>query len=124
VKTAELHTWLSRIALDDIRNSATPAPKPADETGRSPQRFIVDVVATRNSDARRIVARGRDIYAFSATLVCEAAERLLEGKFSCAGARPPGAVFDAREILSALTPDHLTFELTAIWPRTTVAMQG
>jgi short subunit dehydrogenase-like uncharacterized protein len=113
VKTAELHTWLSRIALDDIHNSTTPAPKPADETGRSPQRFIVEVVATRGSHARRIVARGRDIYAFSATLVCEAAERLLGGKFSSAGAQPPGAIFNAQEVLSALTPDYLTFEITA-----------
>jgi hypothetical protein len=111
VKTAELHTWLSRIALDDIRKSTTPAPKPADETGRSPQQFIVDVVATRDSNARRIIARGRDIYAFSATLVCEVAERLLEGKFSSAGAQPPGTIFDAQEVLSALTPDHLTFEI-------------
>lgn len=113
VKTVELHTWLSRIALDDIHNSTTPAPKPADETGRSAQRFIVDVVATRDNNARRIIARGRDIYAFSATLVCEAAERLLEGKFSSAGAQPPGAIFNAQEVLSALTPDHLTFEITA-----------
>jgi NAD(P)-dependent dehydrogenase (short-subunit alcohol dehydrogenase family) len=113
VKTAELHTWLSRIALDDIHDSTTPAPKPADETGRSPQRFIVDVVATRDSNVRRIIARGRDIYAFSATLVCEVAERLLEGKFSSAGAQPPGAILNAQEVLSALTPDHLTFEITA-----------
>jgi len=113
VKTLELHTWLSRIALDDIHNSATPAPKPADETGRSAQRFIVDVVATRDGNTRRIVARGRDIYAFSATLVCEAVERLLEGKFSSSGGQPPGAIFNAHELLSALTPDHLTFELTA-----------
>jgi len=113
VKTVELHTWLSRIALDDIHNPATPTPKPADETGRSPQRFIVDVVATRDSNARRIIARGRDIYAFSATLVCEGAERLLEGKFSSAGAQPPGAILDAREVLSALTPDHLALEITA-----------
>ena len=96
VKTAEIHTWLNRIALDDIHNSTTPAPKPADETGRSAQRFIVDVVATRDGNARRIIARGRDIYAFSATLVCEVAKRLLEGKFSSAGAQPPGAIFNAR----------------------------
>jgi NAD(P)-dependent dehydrogenase (short-subunit alcohol dehydrogenase family) len=113
VKTAELHTWLSRIALDDIHNSTTPAPKPADETGRSPQRFIVDVVATRDRNVRRIIARGRDIYAFSATLVCEVVDRLLEGKFSSAGAQPPGAIFNALEVLSALTPDHLTVEITA-----------
>jgi short subunit dehydrogenase-like uncharacterized protein len=70
VKTAELHTWLNRIALDDIHDSTTPAPEPADQAGRSAQLFIVDVVATRDGDVRRIIARGRDIYAFSATLVC------------------------------------------------------
>lgn len=113
VKTTELHTWLSRIALDDIRNSATPAPKPADETGRSPQRFIVDVVATRESNIRRISARGRDIYAFSAPLVCEVVQRLLEGKFSSVGAQPPSVIFDAQAILSALTPDHLTIGVPA-----------
>jgi hypothetical protein len=113
VKTAELHTWLNRIALDDIHNSATPAPKATDATGRSPQRFIVDVVATRDGHTRRIRARGRDIYAFSATLVCEVVERLLEGNFSGAGAQPPGAIFDAQAILSPLTPDYLTFEIMA-----------
>ncbi len=113
VKTVELHTWLSRIALDDIHNPTTPAPQPADESGRSPQRFIVDVVATRDGDARRIIARGRDIYAFSATLVCEVVERLLEGEFSSAGAQSPGAILNALDVLSALTPDHLTFDITA-----------
>jgi short subunit dehydrogenase-like uncharacterized protein len=113
VKTAELHTYLSKIALNEIRDATTPAPKAADETGRSSQRFIVDVVARRDGVARRIRAQGRDIYAFSAPLVCEAVGRLLEGKFSSAGARPPGAMFDAKEILSALAPDHLTFEITA-----------
>jgi short subunit dehydrogenase-like uncharacterized protein len=107
VKTAELHTWLNRIALDDIHNPTTPAPKPADETGRSQQRFIVDVVVTRDRNTRRIIAQGRDIYAFSATLVCEAVVRLLEGKFRSAGAQPPAAMLNAQEILSALAPDPL-----------------
>jgi hypothetical protein len=124
VKTSELHTWLSRIALDDIHNSGTPAPKPADETGRSAQRFIVDVVTTRDSNARRVIARGRDIYAFSATLVCEVVERLLEGKFSSAGAQPPGAILRAQEVLFSLSPDHLTLEFTEGCPLTPFAAQG
>ena len=111
VKTAELHTYLSRIALCDIRDPATPAPQPADATGRSPQRFVVDAVVKRAGESRRIVARGRDIYAFSAPLVCEVAERLLEGKFSSAGAHAPGAVLDARDVLAALAFDHPTFEV-------------
>ena len=64
-------------------------------------------MARRDEETRRIRALGRDIYAFSATLVCEAVERLLEAKFSGAGAQPAGVVFDARAILSALTPDYL-----------------
>jgi hypothetical protein len=112
VKTAELHTYLNQTALGDVRNPATPAPKAADATRRSAQRFIVDVVATREGMVRRIRAQGRDIYAFSAPLICEVTLRLLEGKFSSAGAQPPATMFDAREILSALTPEYLALEFT------------
>jgi hypothetical protein len=114
VKTRELHTYLSSNALSDIDDPATPAPKAADATGRSSQHFVVDAVVSRDGKRRRVTARGRDIYAFTAPLVCEATARLLEGKFSDAGGQPPGAIFDAQEVLSALTPDHLTFEITAV----------
>ena len=57
VKMAELHTWLNRASLDDIHNSATPAPKPADESGLSSQRFTVEVEATCDGSTRRAVAR-------------------------------------------------------------------
>jgi hypothetical protein len=110
VKSNEIHSWLSRIALDDIRNPATPPPEAAEEGGRSPQRFIVDVVARRDGTQRRISARGQDIYAFSAPLICEACVRLLDGRYSSGGAHPPGAILDARDFLFALVPDHLTFE--------------
>lgn len=113
VRTAELHTYLNRIALGDVRNPATPAPKAADASKRSAQRFIVDVVARCQGISRRIRAQGRDIYAFSAPLICEVTVRLLEGRFGGAGVQPPGAIFDAREILLALTPEHLAFEMTA-----------
>jgi len=73
----------------------------------------VDAVVRRDGKSRRITAQGRDIYAFTAPLVCEATARLLEGKFSSAGAQPPAAIFDAQEFLAALTPDPLTFEITA-----------
>jgi hypothetical protein len=112
VKTAELHTYLSSTALADIRDPATPAPEAADATGRSSQRFMVDAVARRDGKSRRIAARGHDIYAFSAPLVCETTVRLLQGRFSSVGAQPPGAIFNAHEILSALTPEHLMFEIT------------
>lgn len=123
VKTAELHTWLSRIALDDIRDSATPAPRPADATGRSAQYFVVHAVVRRDGKARRIIARGRDIYAFSAPLICEVTTRLLDGKNVRIGAHAPGAIFEAQEILSALTPNHLKFDISTGGPCTLVLPQ-
>jgi short subunit dehydrogenase-like uncharacterized protein len=111
VRTGELHTYLSRNALDDVRDPATPGPAPADATGRSSQRFVVDAVVTRAGKNGRIVARGRDIYAFTAPLVCEAVERILDGKVKEKGAHAPGAIFDARDYLDALSPQHLAFEV-------------
>jgi short subunit dehydrogenase-like uncharacterized protein len=113
VKTRELHTYLSSNGLSDIRDPSTPTPTAADATGRSAQRFVVDAVLRRNGKSRRVTARGRDIYAFTAPLVCEATARLLGGKFSSVGTQTPGTIFDAQEFLSALAPDPLTFELTA-----------
>ena len=110
VKTSELHTYLSRIALDDIRDSATPPPKP-DESGRSPQRFVVEAVVTRGGESRRAIGRGRDIYAFSAPLVCEVTERLIKGQFREPGAHAPGEILDARAVLEAFAPKHLTYEM-------------
>jgi uncharacterized protein YbjT (DUF2867 family) len=114
VNTANLHTYLSNVALNDIRNLTTPGPKPADATGRSAQRFAVEVVGTRGAESHRIIGRGRDIYAFTAPLVCEVTERLLKGLFLEAGAHAPGAIFDAKDVLAALAPDHLTFEITSL----------
>ena len=114
VKVGELHTYLSDVALSDIRDPLTPTPKTADGKGRSPQRLVVDVVVRRGGERRRVIAQGRDIYAFTAPLVCEAVERLLNGGFHDVGADRPGAIFDAREFVSALTPDHLTFDIITV----------
>ena len=113
LRTTELHTYLNDIALRDVRDPSTPTPKPADETGRSAQRFAVEATVRRGGSGRRILAQGRDIYAFSAPLVCEAVERVLSGDVRDIGAQSPGAVFDAPGFLRALAPKHLTFEIAA-----------
>lgn len=113
VRTSELHTYLSSVALADIRNPATPPPEATDASGRSAQRFVVDAVVQRGGRRRRAVGRGQDIYAFSAPLLCETVAHLVEGRFRSAGARAPGAILDAIAILKALAPDHVTFELAA-----------
>ena len=58
-----------------------------------------------------MIARGRDIYAVTAPLVCEAVERLLDGGIRRTGAAAPGELFDAASLLQALAPEHLTFEI-------------
>jgi short subunit dehydrogenase-like uncharacterized protein len=110
LKVLNLHTYLNLSPLRDIRASSTPAPSPADDTGRSAQNFLMDVVARRGTDKRRVVARGRDIYAFTAPLVVEAAQRILDGSVRERGVCAPGAIFDAPDFLRALAPEHLTFE--------------
>ena len=113
MKVDELHTWLSDLGLADLRDPKTPPPKPVDATGRSAQRFAIDVVARRGREHRGVTAQGRDIYAFSAPLVCEAAARLLSGRFARPGAAAPGEIFAARDFLAALKPEHLAFEIKA-----------
>jgi hypothetical protein len=113
VKTAELHTYLTQVALSDVLDPATPPPKAADAMGRSAQHFVVEVVVTRGDEHRRAISRGRDGYAVTAPLACEAVERLLKGKFRSAGAHAPGEIFDAKDVLAALGPDHSTFEIVA-----------
>ncbi|MGF6757417.1 saccharopine dehydrogenase family protein [Paraburkholderia sp. GAS42] len=102
IKANEVHNYLSQIAVRDVLDSTTPAPEAVDETGRSAQRFVVEVLVTRDDKQRGASVHGQDIYAVSAPLICEAVERLLRGKFTSVGAHAPGEVFDARDLLVAL----------------------
>ncbi len=110
LKAARVQTYLATVALDDIRDPSTPAPQAADGTGRSAQRFVVDVVARRGQQRRRIAASGRDIYAVTAPLLVEAVQRLLDGRATIQGAAAPGETFAAADFLTALDPEHLTLE--------------
>ena len=67
---------------------------------------MIEVVVRRGSEGRRAIMRGRDIYAITAPLVCEAAEHLLKGKLAAAGAYAPGEIFEAKAVLAALGPDY------------------
>ncbi|WP_293696363.1 saccharopine dehydrogenase NADP-binding domain-containing protein [uncultured Agrococcus sp.] len=105
---ASVRTYLARSALDDVRDPRTPEPEAVDALGRSSQRFVVDVVATSGSSARRITATGQDIYAVTAPLAVEAAERLLDGRANIRGVAAPGEAFDARDFLAAIGQDRLS----------------
>ncbi|MBX3583481.1 MAG: saccharopine dehydrogenase NADP-binding domain-containing protein [Rhizobiaceae bacterium] len=102
LRLSRLRTYLTSNALADIRDPTTPPPAPADQTGASAQKFLVDIVGRSGSATRRLSASGQDIYAFTAPLVCEAVERILDGRIRAFGAQAPGAVFDAASFLKSL----------------------
>ncbi|SFJ67839.1 trans-acting enoyl reductase family protein [Caulobacter sp. UNC279MFTsu5.1] len=111
LKTASLDTFLSETALKDVRDAATPPPEAADDSGLSAQRFVVETIVRRAGRTRRAVATGRDIYGFTAPLVCEAVQRLLAGDVRVAGALAPGQVFDAGDLLRSLPFEALAVDL-------------
>ena len=87
---------------EDAGQPSTPPPHPVDASSRSAQQFMMDVVVRNGDSERRATAKGRDIYAFTAPLVVEAAERLLDGRFTRKGTAAPGELFDARDFLASL----------------------
>jgi short subunit dehydrogenase-like uncharacterized protein len=107
---SQVHNYLNLAPLRDLGDAATPAPTPADESGRSAQTFLVDVVVRSGAVARRATVRGRDIYAVTAPLVVEATQRIVNGTVPTGGVFAPGAIFDARNFLQALAPKHLVIE--------------
>ena len=113
MRIESLRTYLNNTPLRDLRDSTTPPPEAADESGRSAQTFVVEVVVRKGSGVRRAVAQGRDIYGFTAPLVVEAVERILDGRVRGSGALAPGEAFDATDFLRSLTSEYLAFELSA-----------
>lgn len=98
-----IRSWMAQAPLRDLRDPATPAP-----TGRTGQRFVMEVVIGSGGGARRATASGTDIYAVSAPIAVELATRLVGGAAS--GVVSPGAVADARSVLRALSPDPITIQ--------------
>jgi short subunit dehydrogenase-like uncharacterized protein len=112
LQSPEIHAWMNRQPLKDLRNPETPPPSAADASGRSAQIFLVEVVVRRGNQERRAIAHGRDIYAVSAPLVVEAATRVVGGRDDTAGVFAPGEIFDARQFLESLCPEHLEVEFS------------
>src|SRR5262249_47629998 len=81
VRARDIRSYMTLAPPRDLADPKTPPPRAADESGRSAQEFMMDVVARNGDSERRATAKGRDIYAFTAPLVVEAAERLLDGRF-------------------------------------------
>jgi hypothetical protein len=110
LNTAKISAWINRSPLIDLSASNPAGPEAADASGRSAQLFLVEVVARRDGEERRAIARGQDIYATTAPIVVEAVERLLDGRIRSSGIAPAGQLFDAADFLQALSPIHLQYE--------------
>jgi hypothetical protein len=108
-----LHAWMNLAPLRDLHDPATPAPVAADDSGRSVQRFVVDVRVQRGQHTCRAIASGRDIYAVTAPLLVEAVQRILAGQVRGCGALAPGEAFDPHGFLAALAPHALTLAFDA-----------
>ncbi|MBB5874082.1 short subunit dehydrogenase-like uncharacterized protein [Allocatelliglobosispora scoriae] len=114
LSTREIHTYMSVDAVRDLRDPASPPPEATDAQGRSAQTFLVEVVAHAAGETRRAVARGQDIYAVTAPLVVAAVQRILAVPGGPSGVFAAGELFDARDFLRSLGPDHLTLDLPSV----------
>ncbi|MGW9347644.1 saccharopine dehydrogenase NADP-binding domain-containing protein [Nocardiopsis flavescens] len=106
-----IRSYLNEGPLAELRDPATPGPEAADGTGRSAQRFAVQVRVSVGGARRWASVSGRDIYAVTAPLLAEAVVRLLDGRARAVGALAPGEAFDAADFLAALAPDPLDLSL-------------
>jgi len=105
IPVKDIRSFMTSCAVSDLIDPASESPTADDESGRSSQTFIVDVVARSNGDTRRLSASGRDIYAVTAPLVVEAVERLFDGKERPPGVYTAGQIFDAADFLRSLSAD-------------------
>ena len=112
LKTPEIRSFMTTAAVRDLSGEDLSPPAPIDESGRSAQTFLVEVVARLGTIERRAVARGQDIYAVSAPLVVEAMRRVLSGSNGRGGVFAAGEIFEPRDFLMSLCPEHLAVELS------------
>jgi hypothetical protein len=110
LRTPEIRTYMTLTPLKDLDDPDLSPPPATDKSGRSAQTFLVEVVARLGSEERRAMASGRDIYAITAPIVVEAAQRVVTRYAERAGVLAAGEIFDARDFLRSLCPRHLTVD--------------
>lgn len=111
-RVANASSVMNLLPLDQLRNPQTPEPVAADALGRSSQKFAVDVVAERDGIRHRATATGQDIYAVTAPIIAEAAERIFRKQTppSSSGAFSLGELFESEAFLRAVGARYPGFE--------------
>jgi hypothetical protein len=72
----------------------------------------MDVIVRKGRHERRVLARGRDIYAVTAPIVVEAAERIAAGAVRTTGVVAAGEAFDARDFLDSVHSAGVSLEVS------------
>lgn len=102
LKVGSIRSLLNRSALQDLRDASTPPPTATDDSGRSAQRFELEVRVVQDGVTRTAGVRGQDIYAVTAPIVIEAALRLLAPSYRRSGALALAEAVDPIELLRSL----------------------
>lgn len=102
LKAGAIRSLINRSALDDIHDATTPPPTAVDDSGRSAQRFELEVRLVQDGATRTASVRGQDIYAVTAPIVIQAALRLLTPSYRHSGALALAEAVDPVELLRAL----------------------
>ncbi len=110
LRIAAIRSLMTLAPLKDLSDPDLSLPA-IDESGRSSQTFLVEVVARLGNVERRAMASGRDIYAITAPLVAEATTRVVSSLGEKAGVFAAGEVFDAQDFLRSLCPEHLSLDI-------------
>ncbi len=105
----EVRHYLNLRSLNDLRNPDTPPPQ-FDESGRSPQIFLMEAVARQVANERRATASGRDIYHITAPLVAEAVKRIFKSPKNITGVVTVAEFLNAADFLESLSPEYLLLE--------------
>ncbi len=101
IEARSVMSFMNAAPLSDLRDAKTPPPKPVDSSGRSAQRFMMDVIATCDAGRRRMTATGQDIYAVSAPLAVEACMRVVSDPPRSGGTFAAGEMFEPRSFLGS-----------------------
>ena len=111
LRAPEIHAYMNLAPIRDIHDPSTTSPLAVDESGRSSQIFLMEVIAKRGSTERRAYVRGQDIYAITAPIVVEATQRVIRGMVDRSGVVTAGEAFDAGDFFNALASSALAFEM-------------
>lgn len=100
----------SYMSCDSLETQVAKTPEGWPDSSPT-QNFAIEVAMFRGSERRRAVALGNNIYTLSAALICATVRDLLEGRFIHPGVHAPSEIFNARELLRALQPGHISIQV-------------